>query len=175
MTPEDTKYSKVPVILTIVLGTLIVGAVESLGIIAILFVTMACGGFMWTPAPDWAYLVDIIILIATVFLSFRIIIWLYKFLVKSYYRNTNGEIIPKYIYAIAVLLPVVLPIVAYSAYTYSIYHSETEMPETCLVNGLTYLKETDKCKQLDDDSYIEPNPSEPEEPKTNQFEQDQLY
>lgn len=160
MTPKDTKSSKIPVILTIVLGTLIVGVVESLGIIVIMYITMASGGFMWTPAPDWAYLLDIIILVATVFFSSYIIILLYRFLVGSFGANKDIVITPKYIYGIAILLPIVIPIVAYFAYTYSIYHYETEMPETCLVNGLTYLKETDKCKQIDNPNYIEPNPSE---------------
>ncbi len=149
-----------PFIMTVILSLILIPLVYAIGYIAIIVVTVSAGGWMWTKPAAWAYPVDLIILIATFLFNVFIVISVYRFLVKLFSRNTSVEIIPKYIYGIAILLPIVIPIVAYFAYTYSIYHYETEMPETCLVNGLTYLKETDKCKQLDDPSYIEPNPSE---------------
>lgn len=172
MTPENKRSSTILVIATIILGVLVVTLVEGIAIWSITIVTMFAGGFMWTKPAAWAYPVNFFILVASLLLSVFIIISLYRFLARSFDDNKDIGITPKYIYGIAILLPIVLPIVAYSAYTYSTYYSEGE--ETCLVNGLTYLKETEKCKQLDDPSYIEPNPSETQEPETNQLEPEQL-
>ncbi len=161
MASYDTRDSKLPTVITIIMSFIIVAVVSTVGIYASLIVIMLAGGWMWTKPASWGYAVSALILVASFVLCVYSITATYRIVARMYGVDTNTRPVPVYIYIIAILTPILLPTLAYFTYIYSTYYADA--PETCLVNGLTYLKETDKCKQLDNSSYIEPDPLESEE------------
>lgn len=176
MAPENTKYRKLAVIVTILLGVLIVALVDFMGAYAIAMVSMIAGGWMWTQPAAWAYPIILIIFVGSFIFNAFLIISVYRLLVKLFGGNMNTKETPKYIYIIAILLPIILPVLAYSFYLYSSYQSEmTEIEaQECLDLDIEYSKYSERCKQLISPEYFEPDPLGPEEFETNQLESDQI-
>lgn len=150
MPPNDAKQSKLPVILTIIFGVFIVGLIDFIGVYLISIVTMYGGGWMWREPEAWYYPVVLIILVASFLLCVFLIIKLYRLLVNLFVSNTYEVVTPKYIYIIAILLPVALPVLAYSYFNYTNYLYEQQQIQIgeCLSQNINYEDISNTCKKL---------------------------